>query len=43
MDQFKVLPAGNLSYRFQKSDGHFMFRTGIGLPEALYIGFGFVF
>jgi hypothetical protein len=43
MDQFKLLPAGNLGYRFQKSDGHFMFRTGVGLPEGLYIGFGFVF
>lgn len=43
LNNVNIIPAGNLGYRFQKSDGHFMFRTGVGLPEGLYIGFGFVF
>lgn len=38
-----LLPAGNLGYRFQKPDGRFIFRTGVGFPEAIYISFGFSF
>lgn len=35
------LPAASLGYRFQKPNGHFIFRTGIGYPEALYVSLGF--
>lgn len=38
-----LLPSGNIGYRFQKPDGNFIFRTGIGFPEAVYIGFGVAF
>jgi hypothetical protein len=37
------LPSGNIGYRFQKPDSNFIFRTGIGWPEALYIGVGVSF
>nr|WKN38260.1 hypothetical protein K4G66_06040 [Tunicatimonas sp. TK19036] len=36
-------PAGALGYRYQKPGGHFVFRTGIGYPETIYIGFGAAF
>ena len=35
--------AGSIGYRFQKPGGHFIFRTGIGYPESLYISLGFCF
>lgn len=38
-----VLPAGNVGYRFQKPRGRFIFRTGVGFPEAIYISLGFSF
>ncbi len=32
-----------MGYRIQKPGGNFIFRTGIGLPEALYLGLGVSF
>lgn len=37
------LPAGTLGYRYQKPEGHLMFRTGVGWPEAAYVGVGYCF
>ena len=34
------LPAAGIGYRFQRPDGKFISRTGIGWPEALYVSFG---
>lgn len=36
-------PAGSIGYRFQKSEGVFIFRTGIGFPDGLYVSAGFRF
>lgn len=36
-------PAASIGYRLQKPGGHFIFRTGLGYPEGLYIGFGVSF
>jgi hypothetical protein len=33
-------PSGSIGYRIQKPNGHFIFRTGLGWPEALYLGLG---
>lgn len=35
-----TLPAGTFGYRYQKLGGGFIFRTGIGFPEVLFISFG---
>ena len=35
--------AGSIGYRYQKPNGNFIFRTGAGYPETLYISFGFCF
>jgi len=42
-EDWVILPAGNIGYRFTKPDSNFIFRTGIGFPEGVYIGFGFRF
>ncbi|GEM_PF-1381122 len=34
---------GNIGYRFQRPNDDFVFRTGIGYPELLYVGFGIAF
>ena len=36
-----IAPAPNAGYRYQKPDGKFIFRTGIGFPELLYVSFGY--
>ena len=36
-------PSIGLGYRYQKPDGHFLFRTGLALPESAYISIGFCF
>ena len=36
-------PAASVGYRLQKPGGHFIFRTGLGYPEALYVGLGVAF
>jgi len=33
----------SIGYRMQKPNGHFIFRTGVGWPEALYIDLGVSF
>lgn len=43
-DYTDVFPIGSLGYRYQKPNGHFVFRTGFVIPEpALYISLGLVF
>jgi len=43
-DTYDFFPlSGSIGYRIQKPDGHFIFRTGMGWPEALYLGFGVSF
>lgn len=34
-------PAAGVGYRFQRPGGSFIFRTGVGWPEALYLSVGF--
>jgi hypothetical protein len=34
---------GALGFRYQKPNGGFVFRTGIGYPDSLYLSFGFAF
>ena len=34
---------GSFAYRYQKSQGRFIFRFGVGYPEALFISMGFSF
>jgi hypothetical protein len=38
-----IRPAGSVGYRYQKPGGRFLFRTGIGYPETLYLGLGTAF
>jgi hypothetical protein len=42
-DSFGFLPAAQIGYRYQKPDGILLFRTGIGVPEALYVSLGVCF
>jgi hypothetical protein len=35
--------AGNIGYRYQKPGGWFVFRTGLGWPEGMYLSFGYCF
>ena len=43
-EDFDFFPlSGSIGYRIQKPDGHFIFRTGVGWPEALYFGLGVSF
>ena len=39
----KLHPSGAIGYRFQKANGNFIFRTGVGYPEVFYISLGFSF
>ena len=39
----RYIPALNIGYRFQKSNESFVFRSGFGLPELIYFGFGLAF
>lgn len=39
----RVNPAGVIGYRFQKPQGKFVFRFGVGYPEAWYLSLGLVF
>lgn len=38
-----IFPAGNIGYRFQKPQGWFIFRAGIGFPDLAYVGVGVAF
>lgn len=42
-DYITVLPDIRIGYRFQKPEGKFLFRTGLSLPDAIYLGFGVTF
>jgi hypothetical protein len=35
--------AGNIGYRFQRPEGRFLFRTGLGWPEGFYVSLGYCF
>ena len=39
-DNRYLTPAVSFGYRLQKPGGRFIFRTGLGYPEGLYVGFG---
>lgn len=43
IDEAVFSPAFSIGYRGQKPNSKFMFRTGIGFPELLYIGIGMAF
>ena len=34
---------GSIGFRFQKPNGIFVFRTGVGYPDSFYLSFGFGF
>ena len=36
-------PIFNIGYRFQVPDESYVFRSGIGFPELIYLGFGMSF
>lgn len=38
-----IYPSGTLGYRYQKPDGWFVFRTGVGFPDIVYLGLGVAF
>lgn len=42
-DNRYLTPAVSFGYRLQKPGGRFIFRTGLGYPEALYVGLGVSF
>lgn len=44
LDDYDIFPlSGSIGYRIQKPGSHFVFRTGVGWPEALYVGLGVSF
>jgi hypothetical protein len=42
-DMQGVLPSGAIGYRKQKPGSNFIFRTGIGFPDLLYVSWGLSF
>jgi hypothetical protein len=38
-----VLPAASIGMRRQKPNSHYVFRTGVGIPEAIYVSWGVSF
>lgn len=38
-----IFPVGNIGYRYQKPDGGFIFRAGVGFPDMGYVGLGVAF
>lgn len=42
-DYTNITPAVSLGYRYQKPTGGFVFRTGIGFPDGIYLSFGLAF
>jgi hypothetical protein len=42
-DYMTGIAAMKLAYRYQKPDGKFIFRSGIGSPEGLFLSFGTAF
>lgn len=41
--QYMLLPSGSIGYRKQKPGSRFIFRTGIGFPDAMYVSWGVSF
>ncbi|MDF1570435.1 MAG: hypothetical protein P1P82_02335 [Bacteroidales bacterium] len=41
--QSAVYPAGSVGYRYHRSRGGIILRTGVGFPEIFYVGFGYGF
>jgi hypothetical protein len=41
--QNMLLPSGSIGYRKQKPGSRFIFRTGIGFPDVLYVSWGVSF
>ncbi len=39
----RMSPSISIGYRFQKPRSHFIFRTGVGWPEAVYVSCGVSF
>ena len=42
-DYIEYHPSVAFGYRYQKSGGIFVFRTGVGFPEYIYVSFGISF
>jgi hypothetical protein len=42
-DYVNIKLVGTAGYRYQKPNGNFLFRCGIGYPETSYVGFGVAF
>jgi hypothetical protein len=42
-DIIGVLPAASIGMRRQKPNSHYVFRTGVGIPEAIYVSWGVSF
>lgn len=42
-DYKTILPAFGAGYRYQKPNGKFLFRAGVGFPEAIHLGCGLSF
>ncbi|MFT6149445.1 MAG: hypothetical protein ACJAUH_002137 [Saprospiraceae bacterium] len=38
-----LYPSGTLDYRYQKSNDRFVFRTGAGFPDIIYLSLGVAF
>ena len=38
-----VLPAASIGMRRQKPNSHYVFHTGVGIPEAIYVSWGVSF
>jgi len=43
LDDTFFMPSGSIGYRIQKPGGNFIFRTGVGYPETVYLSFGLCF
>ena len=43
LDHTWLLPAGTIGYRYQTPGEDFVFRTGVGFPDGVYISIGFAF
>ena len=42
-DYTTLTPAGSVGYRYQRPNGGFVFRTGVGYPDGVYLSFGAAF
>jgi hypothetical protein len=42
-DYTSLTPAAFVGYRYQKAAGGFVFRTGIGFPDGIYVAIGLAF